>query len=130
MLLVDTSVWVLVGRGTYDLDGSLLDEDFAVCPPIVQEALQGADEYEAPLLRALMFRLPMLDESVPFARFEYAIEIYTRCRRKGKTIRSSIDCLIAATAVMNDVPLLHNDRDFDFIAEVAPLQTVRPFTRS
>jgi len=38
--------------------------------------------------------------------------------RKGKTIRKTIDCLIAAVAMENDLALLHHDSDFDHIARI------------
>jgi hypothetical protein len=41
---------------------------------------------------------------------------------RGITIRSSNDCLIAATAILNRIELLHADRDFDYIAEITNLQ--------
>ena len=129
MVLVDTSVWVLVGRGLFDLDAAVPEDDLVTCPPVYQESLQGASAEEFGLLRRLLLRLEMLDATVPFARYEYAVDLYGRCRKKGLTIRSSVDCLIAATAIMHDVPVLHNDRDFDHIARVAPLKSVR-ITRS
>jgi len=46
--------------------------------------------------------------------------LYFDLRRKGKTIRNTIDILIAETAVINGLYLLHNDRDFDIIAEFIP----------
>jgi hypothetical protein len=45
-----------------------------------------------------------------------AAKMYRQLRRKGITIRKSVDCLIAATAIEHKVRLLHNDRDFDAIA--------------
>jgi predicted nucleic acid-binding protein len=44
------------------------------------------------------------------------------CRKKGITIRSTIDCLIAQTALENDLILLHEDYDFDLMAKVIPLK--------
>jgi len=41
-------------------------------------------------------------------------------RRQGLTVRNTIDVLIAYTAIHFNLPLLHNDRDFDFIAEKNP----------
>jgi predicted nucleic acid-binding protein len=67
----------------------------------------------------------MLDDPMPLERFEAAANIYLRCREAGYTIRSSVDCLIAACAMAHDATLLHNDRDFDHIAEVVGLQARR-----
>jgi len=43
-------------------------------------------------------------------------------RKKGVTVRSSIDCLIVQTALEHDLLLLHEDRDFDEIAKIVPLK--------
>jgi len=59
------------------------------------------------------------DEKASFAE---AARIYFLCRKKGITISSTIDCLIARAAIENDVFLLHNDKDFDNIAKVVKLK--------
>jgi predicted nucleic acid-binding protein len=51
-----------------------------------------------------------------------AAEIYREGRRKGHTIRSTTDCLIAAIAIENGVPMWHRDRDYDAIAKYTPLR--------
>jgi hypothetical protein len=51
-----------------------------------------------------------------------AARIYFGCRKKGITINSTVDCLIARTAIENDLALLHNDADFDRMRRVAPLK--------
>lgn len=38
----------------------------------------------------------------------------------GVTVRSANDCLIAASCIEFDEPLLHLDRDFERIADVEP----------
>ena len=49
-----------------------------------------------------------------------AAHIYFSCRRKGITIRSTIDCLIAQISIEHDLILLHNDKDFTHMAAVIP----------
>lgn len=56
--------------------------------------------------------------------FETAAEIFRRCRSAGATIRSLVDCLIAAVAIREDVPILHNDGDFEVIARHTELRTL------
>jgi predicted nucleic acid-binding protein len=46
-----------------------------------------------------------------------AIDIYRTLRKKGITIRKSIDCLIAAYAIIGKIYLLHKDNDFVEIAK-------------
>jgi predicted nucleic acid-binding protein len=53
-----------------------------------------------------------------------ATDIYRRGRRRGLTIRFATDCLIAAIAIRNAVPVWHRDRDFDAIASFTVLETV------
>jgi len=67
----------------------------------------------------------VLSDPLPLALFRSAAEIYRLGRVKGHTIRSSIDCLIAAVAIENDVPVWHKDRDFDLIARYTGLRTTR-----
>lgn len=50
--------------------------------------------------------------------YEAAALIYLNCRRKGVTIRSSLDCLTAQCAIENKLTLLHNDYDFKHMAGV------------
>jgi predicted nucleic acid-binding protein len=55
---------------------------------------------------------------------EEAARIYRGCRGSGETVRSLSDCLVAAIAIRNDVPVLHRDRDYDVIARYFPLGVV------
>jgi predicted nucleic acid-binding protein len=45
-------------------------------------------------------------------------------RRKGCSIRSSTDCLIAAIAIDNQLPVWHRDRDFSAIAAFTSLEVL------
>jgi predicted nucleic acid-binding protein len=44
-----------------------------------------------------------------------AADGYRLLRRRGITVRKTIDMIIAAWCIRNNVPLLHSDRDFDVI---------------
>ncbi|MFH0939475.1 MAG: PIN domain-containing protein [Planctomycetota bacterium] len=46
-------------------------------------------------------------------------------RCKGITIRNAVDCMIASVAIEHDIPLLHNDRDFDYMAAFGSLKVVK-----
>ena len=54
--------------------------------------------------------------------YEDAATIYRTCRRRGETLRKLIDCLIAAHALREHIPILHSDSDFDAIARHTQLQ--------
>jgi predicted nucleic acid-binding protein len=67
----------------------------------------------------------MLDDPTPFETFEEAARIYRSCHDDGYVIASPHDCLIAACAILNKVPLLQRDRDFEKIADMAPLEMLK-----
>ena len=124
---MDTSVWVDLLRRK---DGAWPDADqllnFVTCGPIIQEVLQGL--LESPrtgLFREDFLAITRLSDPVPEAVFLQAAEIYRQGRQKGYTIRSSTDCLIAAIAIQNNVPVRHRDRDYSAIARFTCL---RPYT--
>ena len=53
-----------------------------------------------------------------------AAQLYRAIRKKGVTIRKPKDCIIAWYAIANNVKLLHNDCDFDLIAQYTELRVV------
>lgn len=126
MVLVESSAWILVIRGQLDLQLRVPDQDIATCPPVVQEILQGSDgPKDYANLREMLLHTEVLDAPMPFRRFEEAAQLYLRCRDAAFTIRKTTDCLIAACAIAHGATLLHDDRDFDHIALVAPLKAIR-----
>ena len=125
MLLVDTSAWIEVFRKPAGLDltdvGGL--DQIVTCLPVVQEVLQGfRDESAYRVARDAMLALPCVESPLPQARFEEAAALYRSARRAGFTVRSGIDCLIAACAIRHGLTVLHADRDFSLLAKVSPLQ--------
>jgi len=98
-------------------------DEVAVCPPVIQEVLQGTrvDRYIA--LRKALFAAYMLESPIHVELFEEAADIYRTGRAVGFSIRSGYDCLIAAIAIRNAVELLHSDRDFNTIARFTRLQS-------
>ena len=92
------------------------------------EVVRGARDRERTVAAYdLLMNVTMLDAPTPLARFEAAARIYAQCRVDGVT-PGSIDCLIAATAIAYELPVLHLDGDFELIARSIP--TLRTFTRS
>jgi predicted nucleic acid-binding protein len=124
MILVDTSVWIDLLRSK----PRIKEEDlfrFAVCGPIVQEVLQGLKpDAASEAFRAGFLALPVLSDPIPLELYVAAADIYRSGRRRGLTIRSSVDCLIAAVAIGNRVPVWHKDRDFAAIATFTDLTVV------
>ena len=128
MLLVDTSVWIEVFRKPAGLRlERVIDFDEVVtCLPVVQEVLQGfRDERAFQTAREAMYALPMVASPVTQPVFDQAIELYRAARRAGITIRSGVDCLVAACAIRHSLAVLHRDRDFDLLAKVSSLESRR-----
>jgi predicted nucleic acid-binding protein len=85
--------------------------------------LQGAaSEKEYATLKRYLETQKFYHLSDPVESFARAARIYMLCRKKGITVRSTIDCLVAQTALEHNLLLLHNDRDFEGMARVIPLK--------
>jgi predicted nucleic acid-binding protein len=128
MVLVDTSVWIDVFRrpARVRLDEVVDFEEVVTCLPIVQEVLQGfADERAFVLARDAMRALPIVESPLGRDVVEQAVDLYRAARRAGLTVRSGVDCLIAACAIRHGLTVLHCDRDFDTLARVSPLESRR-----
>ncbi|CAN5772940.1 type II toxin-antitoxin system toxin ribonuclease VapC11 [soil metagenome] len=128
MVLVDTSVWIEVfRRGSRATLDSLVDfDDVVTCLPVIQEVLQGFDDERAfAVARESLHALPIVESPMPAAIFDDAADLYRRARRGGVTVRSSVDCLIAACAIRHRLEVLHVDRDFDALARVSALRSRR-----
>lgn len=96
---------------------------FGITSQIFQEILQGArSTTEYGTLKRYLESQYFFHPLDPIASYAYAAKIYFDCRKKGITIRSTIDCLIAQIALEHDLPLLHNDKDFDAMAAAIPLK--------
>jgi len=126
MMLIDTSLWVAMYRDrTGQAEQTILEavgEGPVVFTRFFQvEILQGArDKHDWLKLSKQLDRqvyLPIEDDL-----WMEAARIYYDLRRKGLTVRSTMDCLIAQTALDHDLTLLHNDKDFEVIAQVRDLQ--------
>ena len=127
MILVDTSVLIDKLRKIENEKTVLFDRLYNTRAPFgisiftFHEILQGAkSEPEFKKLHSYFSTQKIF--SIP-----NTTEVYTESaklcfdlRRQGITVRNTIDVLIAHTAIHYNLPLLHNDRDFDLIAEKTP----------
>jgi len=131
MLLVDSSIWIDTTRGA-TTDGARFiasrddGEELAITGVIFQEVLQGArDDKSYDRLRDMLWALTFLTPREQ-STYEIAAQLYRRARTAGLTIRSSSDCLIAALALEHGALLVHNDRDFQTLAQVEPSLLIYP----
>lgn len=124
MLLVDSSVWIEAFRrpSRLRLRDTLDLEEAVTCLPVVQEVLQGfGDERAFRIARQAMLALPIVESPLRVEVVEEAVTLYRSARRAGLTVRSGVDCLIAACALRHGLTVLHHDRDFDSLARVSAL---------
>ena len=123
--LVDTSVWIEVFRKVKPLDPEtyVAFDDIVTCLPVIQEVLQGfRDERAYRVAREAMFSLPLVESPMPLRSDRGGGGSPRAARRQGATVRSSIDCVIAACAIRHDLEVLHRDRDFRGLARVSALR--------
>ena len=128
MVLVDTSIWIEVFARPQRLRlDEIVDlDDVVTALPVVQEVLQGfRDERAFAIARSAMLSFPVLESPLSEDVFVEAAQLYRSARRAGITVRSGVDCLIAACAIRNGLALLHHDRDFDLISRVSSLESRR-----
>jgi predicted nucleic acid-binding protein len=125
--LADTSAWVDFLRGRRTRAATRLAEladEVVTTDVVVMELLMGArDEAHATQLRRMLAAF----DNVPITTEEWdtAAAVYRTCRRAGVTVRSVPDCLVVAVARRHDLAVLHNDRDFERIAEHVELRIDR-----
>lgn len=126
MILVDTSVWIAVFRKkpAFRIEDAVEFDEIVTCLPVIQEVLQGFREERAyRIARDAMTALPIVESPLEEPLFIEAAELSRTARRQGLTIRSSVDCLIAACALRHDLPVLHMDRDYELLSRVSALAT-------
>jgi hypothetical protein len=124
VILVDTSVWIETfrARSPLDIESVVEFDEIVTCLPVVQEVLQGfRDEGAFRVAREALLALPMVESPISVELVEEAVKLHRTARRQGVTVRSSVDCLIAACALRHQLTVLHRDRDFRLLAKVSPL---------
>ena len=129
MIIVDTSVWVDYFNGkrseeTDSLDTMLGNQEILLGDLILTEILQGFQEDR--LFREAQNML----ESFPVVAMlgmQFAIKSaanYRTLRKRGVTVRKTIDVMIGTYCIEKHIPLLYTDRDFDPMVRHLGLQSV------
>jgi predicted nucleic acid-binding protein len=126
LYLVDTSVWIEFFQRPTKSQALVDLEEVVTCLPVIQEVLQGFQDQSAfRIAREAMFSFPLVESPLRQEVYEEAINLYRHARRSGKTVRSSVDCLIAACALRHGLTILHKDRDYDAIETISHLNVKR-----
>jgi predicted nucleic acid-binding protein len=124
MILVDTSVLIDYLKGNSTPKAELFDKivnnnmDYCISALTYQELLQGSrNEKEFEQLKDFFSSQIILPLPTANNFYEQAAKTYFSLRRQGKTIRSTVDVIIAMQTIIGNHILLHDDKDFDVIAE-------------
>jgi len=128
VILVDSSVWIaaLSVRPPFRIEDLIDLNEIVTCLPIIQEILQGIDDDHAfEDVRDAMYELLAIEDPLTGELFHEAISLFREASKKGVTVRSSVDCLIAVCAIRHGATVLHQDRDFDHLARVSGLKSRR-----
>jgi predicted nucleic acid-binding protein len=119
VILVDSSVWIDLLRGVETSETQALEryahdkQPIVVGDLVLTEVLRGTTsdrEYQRAYAVLTGFRqvgVTGFDVAVAAARH------YRHLRTLGITVRKTVDTLIAARCIQDDLPLLYRDRDFD-----------------
>lgn len=122
MILVDSSVWIDYFNGTETTETSLLDQYLttdiiSIGDIILAEVLQGfKTDKDYKQAKELLLELPIYQIMTPDLALVGA-DNYRKLRKKGITVRKSVDNWIATFCIQNQVSLLFSDRDFEPFVE-------------
>jgi len=128
MTLVDTSVWIDFLNGTNSRHRRLLhnliedDADLCLTGIVLTEILQGIKtDKDFHQVKNILMEFPIYQPEGNETWLK-AADIYRQCRKQGKTVRKTIDCIIAAICLENNLTLLHKNSDFTRIHSCLPLK--------
>lgn len=118
MIFLDSTVLIDYFNGikTRQVDAldSILGEELVIIGDyVLTEVLQGfRNDREFQKAKKALLSFPCYDIGGREIAIKSA-ENYRYLRKKGKTVKKTIDVMIATFCIENNFTLLHNDRDFD-----------------
>jgi predicted nucleic acid-binding protein len=122
MIVADTSAWISLIRKdapalTLKLRTAITQSSVLVGDIVLLEVLQGArDGHHARRLEQMLSEFPCVTMMSPQLAIKAAAN-YRFLRNRGYTIRKSNDLVIGTYCIENGYELLHNDRDFQPMAD-------------
>ena len=129
MILVDSSVWISYFNGKINpqtdwLDSALGKKIIIVGDIILVKVLQGfkndRDFQKAKELLSNFQLMEMLGSELAIK----SAENYRLLRKKGLTVRKTIDVIIGSFCLHHNMSLLHDDRDFDPLIKYLKLNAI------
>ena len=129
MVIVDTTVWIDYLRGlqnneTNYFDRELVRQRFGLTDLILCEVLQGVRDEQA---SKRVFRELRKFELFGTGGVELAVAAarkFRDLRQRGRTVRKTIDCLIATFCLRHGHSLLHRDRNFNHFEQILGLMVI------
>jgi len=129
MIVVDSSVWIdyFNGKKTFQtdrIDSSLGNTALIVVDLVLIEVLQGfQSDKDFRIARDLLLAMPFMEMGGRALALQSAVH-YRTLRRKGVTVRKTIDIMIGTFCIHYGLPLLHDDRDFDPMVQFLGLKII------
>jgi predicted nucleic acid-binding protein len=129
MICVDSSVWIGYFNGEVTSKTEYLNSVFGktqiiIGDLILTEVLQGfQNDYDFRVAKDLLLRLPFMAMGGQALALESAAN-YRRLRKKGVTVRKTLDVMIGTFCIHHRLPLLHDDRDFDPMVKFLGLKAI------
>ena len=130
MIFVDSSVWIDYFNGTPAWQSDALDEmlerDIIIIGDyVLAEVLQGfRTDKDYAKAKAMLEFFPCYDICGIAVAIKSA-EHFRYLRKRGITVRKTIDVIIATFCIQNNLILLHNDKDFFPFERFLDLKTVK-----
>ncbi|MHB8138065.1 MAG: type II toxin-antitoxin system VapC family toxin [Smithellaceae bacterium] len=129
MILVDSSVWIDYFNGKKTSQTDWLDSSLGITPIVIgnlilTEVLQGfQNDKDFKIAKDLLLRIPFMSMGEQTLALESAMN-YRLLRRKGVTVRKTIDVIIGTFCIHNQLTLVHCDRDFDPMVKYLGLKII------
>ncbi len=135
MILVDSTIWIDYFNGvstpyTDYLDMILSQRFVLVGDIILAEVLQGfRSDRDFEQARDALTRFEVAALLSPSLALQSALN-YRYLRKRGITVRKTVDCFIATYCIEQGHDLLHSDQDFDPFEEHLGLRVIHPLASS
>ena len=132
MIFVDSSVWVDYFNGTQSAETDCLDsllgkEPVGLGDVVLLEVLQGfRSDQDYKIAKDLLTALTVFTLGGQEMAIKSA-DNFRLLRKKGITVRKTIDVLIATFCISKNLPLLHSDKDFESFHQHLKLDNAMEF---
>jgi len=128
LILIDTSAFIEFLNRTGSREDQIVeklivnDDDIAIPDISLTEILQGIrDDKEYVEIKTSLLTFPVLTLKDNNS-YVSAADLYRKCRKKGTTVRNTVDLLVAQITIEHKATLLHKDHDFEAIAKICDLK--------